>query len=184
MAREKHELAGKLKNKQRKINALLLSIALLLALSAGGTLAYIVTKSAMAANQFEKGYVTSSVNDNGQVTNYGNVDAYIRAAVVVNWMDESGNVYGLRPRCNLTVNSGWSESETDGFFYYTSAVASGQTTTTSPVTVDLLESESAPSDVYSLSIEIVAEAIQAEGYTDIGNVPAYQNAWGISSIGN
>lgn len=45
-------------------------------------------------------------------------------------------------------------------------------------------SENPPSAAYSLSIEIVAEAIQADGDTDSGNIPAYQNAWGISAIGS
>ena len=37
---------------------------------------------------------------------------------------------------------------------------------------------------YALSVEVVAEAIQAQGTTDTANVPAYQDAWGISSVGN
>lgn len=180
MVRGKYKRDVKRRKKQKKVIFLLLSMALLLTLAVGGTLAYIVTKSATAENQFENGYVISSVNDNGQVTNNGNVDAYIRTAVVVNWMDGDGNVYGIKPSCILTVNSGW--SQTGDFYYYTAAVASGKTTDTAPVTVVL--TDSAPSSAYSLSVEIVAEAIQAEGDTDSGNIPAYQDAWGISSIDN
>lgn len=180
MARGKYERAAKHRHKKKKAVSLLLSIALLLTLTTGGTLAYIATKSAMAQNQFIKSYVTSSVNDNGEVTNNGNVDAYIRAAVAVNWMDKDGNVYGIKPGCSISANNGWTES--GGFYYYTAKVAPNGTTATAPVTVTV--PDSAPSTDYELRIEIVAEAIQAEGNTDSGNIPAYQNAWGISSMSN
>ena len=179
MARGKYERAAKHRHKKKKTFSLLLSIALLLTLATGGTLAYIATKSAMAQNQFVAGYVTSSVNDTGTVTNNGNVDAYIRAAVVVNWMDEDGNVYGIKPSYSISVNEGW--TEIGGFYYYTAKVTPDGTTTTAPANVSV--SENPPSAAYSLSVEIVAEAIQADGDTDSGNIPAYQNAWGIPAIG-
>lgn len=180
MARGKYERVAKHRKNRKKTFSLLVSIVLLLTLTTGGTLAYIATKSAMAQNQFAAGYVTSSVNDDGKVTNNGNVDAYIRAAVAVNWMDKDGNVYGIKPSYSISANDGWTES--GGFYYYTAKVAPNGTTATAPVTVRV--SDNAPSSAYSLSVEIVAEAIQAEGDTDSGNIPAYQNAWGISSMSN
>ena len=181
MARGKYERVVKHRKKRKKVVSLLLSIALLLTLATGGTLAYIVTKSAMAQNQFVAGYVTSSVNNNGTVTNNGNVDAYIRAAVVVNWMDNDGNVYGIKPDCSVTTNTGW--TEVDGFYYYTSPVPSGNATTTAPATVG--DPDAAPSSDYSLSIEIVAEAIQAEGTLDSNDsVTAVLDAWGLTPGGN
>ena len=177
MTGERYERVKGYKRTQR-IVPILLSIALLLTLAVGGTLAYIVTKSAMVQNQFEPGAVTCQVNDNGTVTNKGNINAYIRTAVVVNWMDKDGNVYGIKPNYEVTTNSGWSKN--DDFYYYTSAVAPDGKTTTAPVKVTV--SDKAPSSEYSLSIEIIAEAIQAEGYTDVNNVPAYENAWNITNI--
>lgn len=177
MTEERYERVKRYKRTQR-IVPILLSIALLLTLAVGGTLAYIVTKSAMVQNQFEPGTVTCQVNDDGTVANEGNVDAYIRTAVVVNWMDKDGNVYGIKPNYEVTTNSGWFQIE--DFYYYTSAVVPGGTTTTEPVKVTV--SDKAPSSEYSLSIEIVAEAIQADGYTDVNNVPAYENAWNITNI--
>ncbi|MBR4289253.1 MAG: hypothetical protein IKT52_01265 [Oscillospiraceae bacterium] len=181
MARGKYERVVRHRKKQKKVFSLLLSIALLLTLAVGGTLAYIVTKSAMAQNQFVAGYVTSSVNEAGQVTNTGNVDAYIRAAVVVNWMDGDGNVYGIKPNCSLTTNTGWTEA--NGFYYYTSPVAANGTTTTAPVTVG--DPGAAPSGAYGLSVEIVAEAIQAEGTLDSNDsITAVLDAWGLTPGGN
>ena len=179
MARGKYERVAKHGKKKKKAFSLLLSIALILTLAVGGTLAYIITTSAMVNNQFGAGHVSASVNDNGQVTNNGNVDAYIRAAVVVNWMDEDGNVYGIKPSYSISVNEGW--AEIGGFYYYTAAVPAAGTTNNDPVTVSVMGN--APSNDYKLSIEIVAEAIQADGDTDSGNIPAYQDAWGISAIG-
>lgn len=181
MKRGKYERVVKHRHKRKKAISLLLSIVLLLTFATGGTLAYIVSKSAMAQNQFVAGYVTSSANDSGTVTNTGNVDAYIRAAVVVNWMDSYGNVYGIKPNCSVTANTGW--TEVNGFFYYTSRVVAGGTTTTAPVTVG--DPGAAPSSAYSLSIEIVAEAIQAEGTLDSNeSVTAVLDAWGLTPGGN
>lgn len=177
MTRGRYERVERYKRTQR-IVPILLSIALLLTLAVGGTLAYIVTKSAMVQNQFEPGAVTCQVNADGTVTNKGNINAYIRTAVVVNWMDEDGNVYGIKPNYTVETNQGW--SQIGDFYYYTSAVISGGTTTTEPVKVTV--SDKAPSSNYNLSIEIVAEAIQAEGYTDVGNNPAFKDAWKIDSI--
>lgn len=181
MARGKYERVAKHRHRKKKTFSLLLSIVLLLTLATGGTLAYIVTKSAMAQNQFVAGYVTSSVNNDGTVTNNGNVDAYIRAAVVVNWMDGDGNVYGIKPNCTVTVNTGW--TEIGGFYYYTSPVVAGGTTTTAPATVG--DPGDAPSSAYSLSIEIVAEAIQAEGTLDSDDTTtAVYDAWGVTPGSN
>mgnify|MGYP003297179293 CR=1 FL=1 len=181
MARGKYERVVKHRKKQKKVVSLLLSIALLLTLATGGTLAYIVTKSAMAQNQFVAGYVTSSVNDTGTVTNSGNVDAYIRAAVVVNWMDKDGNVYGIKPRYSVDVNGGW--KAIGDFYYYTATVPASGTTNNGPVTVNV--KDNAPSNDYELSIEIVAEAIQTEGTLDSNDsVTAVLNAWGLTPGGN
>lgn len=178
MARGKHERIGKHRGMKSKTVSLLLSIALLLTFVVGGTLAYIASSTDEAKNQFTAGRVTSAVNEDGTVTNTGNVDAYIRAAVVVNWVDDAGNVYGIRPSYTVSVNNGW--VQIGDFYYYTSAVAPEAQTATSPVTVFV--NSTPPSDAYSLCIEEAAEAIQAEGDTDTGNVPAYKDAWGISSI--
>ena len=182
MARGKYERVAKHRHKKKKAFSLLLSIALILTLAVGGTIAYIMTSSAMVENQFGAGRVSSSVNDNGQVTNNGNVDAYIRAAVVVNWMDEDGNVYGIKPSYSISANAGW--IEIDGFYYYTAEVAPNGTTTTAPATVGDPTNEPL-SSAYSLSIEIVAEAIQAEGTLDSDDsVTAVLDAWGLTPGGN
>lgn len=174
MAKGKYERIISRQKRPVKGAALFLSIALLLTLAAGGTIAYVIRQTNSLENRFEAGCVASSVNVEGKVTNDGNVDAYIRAAVVVNWMDGSGNVYGLKPSCTISANEGWIEK--DGFFYYTSPLGPEETTKTAPASVG--ETGEAPSDAYSLSIEIVAEAIQAEGMGASAATDAWPTAGG------
>lgn len=177
------------KSIKKKRLILTLSIVLVLSLAVGGTLAYIAAKTDNVENQFERAYVTCQVNanDNGtfDVTNTGNVDAYIRAAIVVNWMDSSGNVRGIAPASTdykLGVNhADWWHDPKLGYYYYKYSVI--PTGVTEDLVTSISVNDTVPSD-YELSVEVVAEAIQADGDTDNGAVPAYQDAWGIASIGS
>ena len=188
MARGKHEGNVKRNKQKKKSFSLLLGIVLLLAFAAGGTIAYIATSSAMAQNQFEPGRVTSSVNVSGDtitvVNSNSNVDVYIRAAIVVNWMDANGDVLGTPPKegtdYTLTLNkTDWEQDMSTGFYYYKASVASNATTSD---LVSAIEVKGTVPSGYALSVEVVAEAIQAQGKT--GTTPAYENAWGITPIGN
>lgn len=169
--------------------ALLLCAALVLVVSVGGTLAYITVQSERLNNAFTPGVVTSRVNASGHVrsvTNTGNVDAYIRAAVTVNWVEEGeGNTtYGLRPEADtdysITINTGdggnW-VAHTDGYYYYKHRVAPEDTT--QPLVTDITTLSTAP-EGYTLAVEVAAEAIQAHGDTDAAGVPAYLDAWGAA----
>lgn len=161
----------------------LLCVALVLVASIGGTLAYIAVRADEVENTFEPAYVTSEVvvkNDTQAVKNTGNVDAFIRAAIVVNWMDENGNVRGLSPQAgeySMTVNESDWNLNADGYYYYKYKVASMAVTEN---LVTDIRCNSTPPDGYSLAVEVAAEAIQAAGDTDDTSVPAYKDAWGIT----
>lgn len=160
MEKGKYEKPVSQQKKHLKASAAFLSIALLITLAVGGTIAFVIRQSNSLTNRFAPGYVASSVNtENQKITNEGNVDAYVRAAVVVNWMDSNGNVYGLRPSYTIEANEGW--TAVDGIFYYNAILGGKETTLTAPATVTV--TGEAPSNEYTLSIEIVAEAIQANG---------------------
>lgn len=177
------------KHRHTKQRTVLLSIFLILSLAVGSTLAYIVAKTDRVQNQFEPAFVTCSVNANNDstfdVTNTGNVDAYIRAAIVVSWMDDQGNVRGISPKASdysLTVNAtNWWKDTRTGYYYYKYSVVPAGVTEDLITAYGLAANATVPAG-YELSVEVVAEAIQADGDTDIGNVPAYKNAWGIDSI--
>lgn len=169
-------------NHFKKSAALLLAMVLIVTVGVGSTLAYLMDNSTAVTNTFTPTKVSCVVDEdfdgiaktNVKIKNTsdtGDVPAYIRAAVVVTWKDAiNGNVYGQKPlqdtdySINLSLNTTQNEDVwiqgADGFYYFTS-----------PVPVDgftniLIHScepvaDKAPSG-YHLSVEIVAEAIQAK----------------------
>ena len=167
---------------------LLISIAaiLILALTAGTTLAWLKASSGPVVNTFEPARVTSQVEEktnNGiksevKIKNTSNIDAYIRATVVINWVDDKGNVAAQKPvkdtdytiEYNLS-NDGWWQGN-DGYYYYSSAVAPEDMTGTLISKCEAVASK-AP-EGYSLSVEIIADAIQS--------VPdkAVREAWNVT----
>lgn len=172
--------------KKRKLNKsflVTLSILLVLGLVVGGTVAYLIVNGGQVTNAFTPGNVACSVDSDGDITNTGNVDAYIRAAVVVNWVDGDGNVYAIAPTYEITENSiaGW-YGLADGFYYYTGngkpAVAPNATIS-APVSVKVT-SDNPDEGTYHYEIDIVAEAIQAEGEKDTDGTLAFADAWDIT----
>lgn len=187
--------------KNRKV--LLLSLAAILIVCVGTTIAYLMQQTDDVVNTFEPASVTcevreetfdGQVKENVTVANTGDIDAYIRADVVVTWQDQQGNVYGKKPVAgedytityNLS-NEGWVYNEADGFYYYKEKVGH-----VAPDNVtDVLITECAPTTDaapagYYLSVEILASAIQADGVSDgvgepgtIENETAIHNAWGV-----
>lgn len=167
---------------------LLISIAaiLILALTAGTTLAWLKASSGPVVNTFEPARVTSQVEektDKGiksevKIKNTSNIDAYIRATVVINWVDKDGNVAAQKPvkdtdytiEYNLS-NDGWWQGN-DGYYYYSSAVAPEDMTGTLISKCEAVAGK-AP-EGYSLSVEIIADAIQS--------VPdkAVREAWNVT----
>ena len=109
---------------------------------------------------------------------------YVRAAVIVTWQDAAGNVYFQSPTAGtdylITYNEGSSTDQwtkgSDGYWYYNSAVNSGQST------AKLIDSctaqKAAPKSGYTLNVTIAAQTIQSAGTTDTGDIPARKDAWG------
>lgn len=166
---------------------LLVCAALVLAVSVGGTLAFLAVRSAQLNNTFTPGVVTSQViaaEGKRSVKNTGDVYAYIRAAVTVNWVSKAANdntTYGLRPveseDYSLAINATDWVVHTDGYYYYKYRVAPGDTTQPLVTNITTLSTAETP-EGYTLAVEVAAEAIQANGTTDTGHVPAYRDAWG------
>ncbi len=167
---------------------LLISVVaiLILALTAGTTLAWLKASSGPVVNTFTPARVTSQVEESikdgvksdVRIKNTSNIDAYIRVAVVINWVDKDGNVAAQKPvkdtdytiEYNLTSN-GWRQGA-DGYYYYSSAVAPDH------LTNELIKECKAVAgkapEGYSLSVEIIADAIQS--------VPdkAVREAWNVT----
>ncbi len=165
---------------------LLVSVLLMLTISVIGSIAYLVDNTDALENIFTPTSVPievaeefdGNVKKNVQITNTGNTDAYIRAAVIVTWVDKDGNISGIVPveKTDYTINrtlDGWERGE-DGYYYHLEKVPFGNST-------GVLFTECKPlisKDGYQLSVEIVAQSIQANGVDEKGT-PAVTLAWGV-----
>jgi len=177
----------KSRTRMNRATVLLMAILMLIGVVAGSTVAYLITKTDDVANTFEYGRVSCAVKEdfdgktkkeNVHIQNTGNVNAYIRATVVVNWLDEDNNIVASVPegyKCNLTVNTGgnskWVQGK-GGYYYYTSPVAPGESTEGSLLTCTVEYPDNNPE--YTLSVEILATAVQSEPAS------AVYNAWGVT----
>ena len=149
-----------------------------------GTVAYLISRTDPLDNVFVPAKVTCEVDEsfsNGvksdvKVRNTGDVNAYIRATVVVTFVSSDNKVYANAPIEGAHYSVVWSNNKwkkgTDGFWYYSNPVAPNSTTT------NLIEeaTEISTPDGYSLNIQIIATAIQSDPDT------AVQNAWGITPV--
>ena len=160
---------------------LLLSMILLIGIAVGTTVAFLVARTEPIKSTFEYAKVSCEVTgskENVQIKNTGNTAAYIRATYVVTWRDGNRNVavsvpdgYSYTLTENLSNN--WKKG-TDGYFYYTSPVAPGNSTLDSLPTCNVTYPDNPE---YTLSVEILAEAIQSEP------AEAVQQAWGATLVG-
>ncbi len=176
--------------KNIKHKVLLLSLVLALLITAGTTIAFLIKETQPVANKFEPTKVDclvdedfnqdKTVKSNVQVTcpdTICNVPAFVRAKVVVSWKNSAGDVYSVSPVTGFTGNDAVKNDYTisygtenwvkgnDGFYYYTKALIPGdeeKDNTTNLINTCAVNGDKAP-EGYSLSVEIIADAIQADG---------------------
>lgn len=175
--------SGNVKKKHKKLNVFfLVTLSLVLLLSTFGsyTLAFVLSQSAPVQNTFVPVAVRCSVQDNYQVKNTGDIPAYIRAAVVVNWENEAGQINGIAPVLStdgvtgdytIELGAGWKKVG-EYYYYDTGSVEVDKLTTTPVCIVSQLENANPPAG-FTLSVEIAAEAIQANGM----GASSAQDAW-------
>ena len=174
---------------QHKSIALLVSLALLLTISIAGTMAYLVDKSEPVQNTFQPVSVPpeviekfeNNIKKDVQIRNNGNIPAYIRAQIVVNWVsvDADGKVTGIYGGAvpkegsdyTMTINTtNWTEGS-DGFYYHETPVKANDNSSVL-ISSASLKDGTIPPDGYQLSVEILAQSIQAEP------ADAVTEAWG------
>ena len=151
----------------KKQLGLLISIILIATVTVGGTLAWLIDHTDAVTNTFEPTEVTCVIDEtmnmkanektDVKVTNTGDVDAYIRAKVVVTWQNNDGEVLSVLPKAGedyeiIYTASDWDTAASDGYFYYTKAVHPDDDTS------QLIQSckplKKAPSEGYSLHVEL------------------------------
>lgn len=174
-----------MKNK-RKLSTLLVSLVLIFIVVAGGTVAYIFTNTGSVKNTFTvpKSEIvvdedfTGKLKENVKVQNNCDYDVYIRASIIVNWIDADGNVSAEAPAngdysMTIDLNNGWSKGS-DGYYYFNKSVAKGDSTG-----VLIKECKAlAKKEGYHLQVSILAESIQSNP------ADAVKDAWGITPDAN
>lgn len=181
---------GKRHKKTRRMGksaALLVSLLLLLTVTIGGTIAFLMDSDGPMHNRFNPSQVTTKVEEtleetskkNVKIQNTGNTDAWIRAAVVITWQDKDGNVCGQAPVAGTnytawTPGTDWTQGD-DGFYYYTKPVAAGAATATALIG-SIAPVGDFPADGYYLTVEIIGSGIQ--------NKPAnvFNTEWASSGL--
>lgn len=168
---------------------LLVSVTLLLTFTVSGTVAFLADNSGAVVNEFTPVNVTPSVAEtfdqtvkkNVQIKNGGNIDAYIRAMVIVTWQDADGNVLATLPvegtDYQITWGDSWDRDATDGFYYHSTKVAPDAMT--GILITECKPLKAAPEAGYTLHVEILAQAIQAEGKNSDDKY-AVEAVWGVT----
>lgn len=172
----------------KKQTALLVSVVLLLTVTVGGTLAYLVAETGALENIFTPAQVSCEVNEsfdettksNIQIQNTSNTEAYVRVMVIPTWQNSEGigyfasNPLPTIPTLEEDLGENWEYS--DGYYYYTISLQAddNNTTTTNDITTvlfdDSITSTNSPEGYY-LVVDIIADAIQADPFED------YEHAW-------
>lgn len=181
---------GKHHKKSRRTGksaALLVSLLLLLTVTVGGTIAFLMDSDGPLNNLFNPSKVTTYVDEtldgetkkDVKIKNTGDTEAWIRAAVVVTWQDKDGNVYGQAPVAGTnytawTPGTDWLTGD-DGFYYYKYPVAAGATTSNALIT-QISPIGNSPAEGYYLTVEIIGSGIQ--------NKPAnvFNTEWASSGL--
>lgn len=184
------------KKTKSKVSLLLASLLLILSFSIFGSISYLISRSDVVTNTFTPGKIDPGVNEEFDGTikenvtisngNNANVKAYVRAAIVVNWVsstkDENGEYSTILPETpsagadgdysiELDLQNGWVEGE-DGYYYWTKPVEPGSET---GILIEKCEQLKKKENAF-LSVEILAQGIQAEP------ADAVVDAWKIVEV--
>ena len=173
-----HSRVGKTGGK--RAGALTIALVLVLALAVGGTLAYLFTRTDDVQNTFTPSHVTCEVTESFDgttkrdvnVTNTGDIDAYLRVKLVTYRVNEKGDrIGGTAEIPTFTPGAGWVQY--GDYYYYTKPVAPNAQPKTALIdSITLRDYDDA--DGGKQVIEVMAEAIQSVPDKAVGD------AWGVT----
>lgn len=166
--------------------AVLVSLALILLIGIGATIAYLQDETVSIENNFTPAEVPPTINEefdgyvkeNVTVTNKGNVKAYVRAAIVAIRKNADG-IEAQTPAAgtdySMSIGGNWVKS---GEYYYCKGTleAFEGTDTSSALITEAKQLQAGP-DGYQLHIEIMVQTVQAEGIDSATNKTPVELAW-------
>lgn len=161
--------------------ALILSLCLIFALAVGTTFALLKASTTPVENTFTAAKsgtdIVEELDGNQKksivVKNTGTAVSYVRVKLVMNWVDENGNVSAEPVNITPSITADWFEQ--DGIYYYKMPVAAKDFTTNllkTPITQD------AAPEGHHLEVTVLAESIQAAPSA------AVQQSWGVGVDSN
>ena len=108
------------------------------------------------------------------VKNTGTAVSYVRVKLVMNWVDENGNVSAEPVNITPSITADWFEQ--DGIYYYKMPVAANDGVTTNLLQTPITQ-DAAPVG-YHLEVTVLAESIQA------APSKAVTESWGVGVDSN
>lgn len=161
--------------------ALILSLCLIFALAVGTTFALLKASTDPVENTFTAAKsgtdIVEELDGNQKksivVQNTGTAVSYVRVKLVMNWVDESGNVSADPVNITPSITDDWFEQ--GGIYYYKMPVAAkGETTNLlqTPIT------QGTAPEGYHLEVTVLAESIQA------APSKAVTDSWGVGVDSN
>ena len=143
--------------------ALLLSLAVLLTVAVGATVAFLVDKDNSVTNTFTPSKVDCEVLKEAgvyTVKNTGDTQCYIRVAIVVT--QKNGDAISItKPLATIKPDAGWLLGA-DGYYYYTKplAVYSSQTINDAITSGIVVTAENGHVEILASAIQATAEAVE------------------------
>ena len=164
--------------------ALILSLCLIFALAVGTTFALLKANTDPVKNTFTAAKSEIKIDEDvtgGQkksiiVINTGTAVSYVRVKLVMNWVDESGNVSAEPVGITPVINTADWFLGTDGIYYYKMPVAANDGVTTN-LLKDPITQQNAPEGCH-LEVTVLAESIQAAPSA------AVEGAWTAVKVGS
>lgn len=164
--------------------ALILSLCLIFALAVGTTFALLKASTAPVENTFTAAKSDIKIDEDvtgGQkksivVKNTGTAVSYVRVKLVMNWVDENGNVSAEPVNITPSITDNWFLK--DGIYYYKMPVApDGKTENLLKADSPITEPADKPAGCH-LEVTVLAESIQA------APSKAVEGAWTAVKVGS
>lgn len=181
---------GKYSRERRRRPALwaALALALVLTLSVGGTVAYLFMGTDPVVNTFTPGdaEVTivekfeNNIKSSIKVENKGNIDVYVRVMLVASYQNDEGVCATHTAELNSPIlpDSDYNSTDwikgSDGYYYYKTAVAAGNTTNDLLGANKSITLDQKTEDDCKMHVDVLAQAIQAQPDN------AVKDAWGVT----